>query len=154
MRVSHDACMEYIIGAGAILESGENGSITPASLHAHVDSALAERVKVAAIDFESTSPESVKRLLILSQGWNAAQFRAGVTDRLRTQRECTLADVLRMLAEAAGVSEVHLFAHWLPDEATCAELERGGVEVVCHPLESIDAASLVCEQRRELWRAA
>jgi hypothetical protein len=146
--------MEYIIGAGAILESGESGSITPASLHAQVDASLAERVHVAAIDFESLAPETLKRLLIVAQGWNGPEFRARITEPLRVQGECTLADVLRTLAAAAGSTEVHLFAHWLPDEATCAVLEGDGIALVCHPLESIDAASLVCGQRRELWKAA
>jgi hypothetical protein len=146
--------MEYIIGAGAILESGEDGSITAASLHAHVDAALAQRVRVAAIDFESTAFGNLKRLLILAQGWNAAQFRSGVTEPLRSKRECTLADVLSTLARGAGVTEVHLFAHWLPDEATCSTLEDAGIELVCHPLESIDAAALVSGQHRELWKAA
>jgi hypothetical protein len=59
-----------------------------------------------------------------------------------------------MLARSAGSNEVHVFAHWLPDEATCAALEADGVALISHPLESIDAASLVCGQRRELWRAA
>jgi hypothetical protein len=59
-----------------------------------------------------------------------------------------------MLAQAAGSEEVHLFAHWLPDEATCAALESDGIALVCHPLESIHAASLICGQRRELWKAA
>jgi hypothetical protein len=146
--------MDYIIGAGAILESGEAGSITPATLHAHVDAALAERVQVAAIDFESLTQESLKRLLILRQGWNATQFGSAVTQRLRTQGECSLADVLRTLASTAGAAEVHLFAHWLPDEATCAALQSEGIVLICHPLESIDAASLVRGQRRELWKAA
>ena len=146
--------MEYIIGAGAILESGEAGSITPATLHAHVDAALAERVRVAAIDFDATSPERLKRLLVLSQGWNSSQFRAEVTEPLRNRHECSLADVLRTLAQAANASEVHLFAHWLPDEATCAELEADAIALVCHPLESIYAASVVHGQHRELWRAA
>ena len=154
MRVAHDTRMEYIIGAGAILESGEAGTITPATLHAHVDAALAERVKVAAVDFESVTSGSLKRLLILAQGWNTGQFRTLVTERLRAQRECTLAEVLRTLANASGATEVHLFAHWLPDEATCEALEQEGLTLVCHPLESIDAASLVSGQRRELWRAA
>lgn len=146
--------MEYIIGAGAILESGETGSITPATLHAHVDPALAERVRAAAIDFDATSPQRLKRLLVLTQGWNTSQFRSAVTEPLRNRRDCSLADVLRTLAQAADVPEVHLFAHWLPDEATCAELERDEISIVCHPLESIHAASLVHGQRRELWRAA
>ena len=146
--------MDYIIGAGAILESGEAGSITPATLHAHVDAALAQRVLVAAVDFDSASAHSLKRLLILAQGWNAGRFRTEVTDKLRAKRECSLADVLCTLAQAGGAAEVHLFAHWLPDEATCAALAEHGIDLVVHPLESIEAASLVAAQRRQYWRAA
>lgn len=146
--------MDYIIGAGAILETGDNGSITPATLHAHVDEALAPHVRAAAIDFEGSGPARLRRLLIVAPGWNGAAFRTGVTDRLREQRTCTLADVLGALAQAARTSEVHLFSHWLPDGQTCVELANQGIEVVAHPLETIDAASVVAGQRNRLWRAA
>jgi hypothetical protein len=146
--------MEYMIGAGAILESGEQGSITPATLHAHVDSLLAGRIQVAAVDFEGNDPRNLKRLLVLGQGWDAARFRTGVSDKLREQRECTLADVLLTLAKAGASAEVHLFAHWLPDEETCAQLREAGVDIVAHPLESILAASVVTGQRYKRWRAA
>lgn len=145
--------MDYIIGAGAILETGESGTITPAALHANVDAALAQRVRVAAVDFEGTSVEAMRRLLIVAQGWNTAQFRTSVSERLRSQRECTLADVLGTLASQAQVEEVHVFAHWLPDEATCAALASQGVALVSHPLESIRAASLVTGQRLRRWAA-
>lgn len=146
--------MDYIIGAGAILETGENGSITPATLHAHVDEALAARVKAAAIDFEGASPTALRRLLLIAPGWNAAAFRSGVTDRLRSRQTCTLADVLAALAQAAGTAEVHMFSHWLPDGQTCAELCEHGIDVIAHPLETIDAASVVAGQRNHRWRAA
>lgn len=145
--------MDYIIGAGAILETGEAGTITPATLHANVDPALAQRVRVAAVDFEGTSVAAMQRLLIVAQGWNGAQFRTGVSDPLRQRRECTLAEVLGTLAVNAQADEVHLFAHWLPDDATCAELERQGVSIISHPLESIAAASLVAGQRLRRWAA-
>lgn len=146
--------MDYIIGAGAILESGENGSITPATLHAHVDQTLAARAKAVAIDFEGASPASLRRLLVVAQGFNSAAFRTGVTDRLREQRTCVLADVLGTLAHAAGTREVHLFSHWLPDVQTCTQLAQQGIEVIAHPLETIDAASVVAGQRNRRWRAA
>jgi hypothetical protein len=146
--------MEYIIGAGAILESGENGSITPANLHALVDAAIARRVKVAAVDFEGSSPSAISRLLIVAQGWNGAAFRAAVSDLLRQRRVCSLADVLATLAHGAGAGEVHLFARWLPDDETCAQLRQCGIEVVSHPLEAIEAASLVAGQRHRRWHAA
>jgi hypothetical protein len=145
--------MDYIIGAGAILETGESGTITPATLHANVDAALAQRVRVAAIDFEGTSVQAMQRLLIVAQGWNGAQFRAAISDELRARRECTLADVLTALAVHAQADEVHIFAHWLPDEATCETLASQNIAVVCHPLESISAASLVAGQRLRRWAA-
>lgn len=146
--------MDYIIGAGAILESGENATITPATLHARVEPAIAARTTVAAVDFEGTSPTSMTRLLLLARGWNAAAFRTKVTDKLRERRECSLADVLETLANAAGASEVHVFAHWLPDIHTFRQLQRAGIEVVSHPLEAIQAASLVAGQRHRRWNAA
>lgn len=146
--------MDYIIGAGAILETGETGSITAATLHAQVDPALAPCVQVAAVDFEGTSVERMQRLVIIGQGWNSARFRSAVSDRLREQRVCTLADVLRTLGEQTQCREVHVFAHWLADEATCRELSDNGVTLISHPLESIRAASLVAGQRCRRWGAA
>lgn len=146
--------MEYIIGAGAILESGDRATITPATLHARVDPALAGSVAVAAVDFESTSADSLRRLLVLVQGWDAAAFRSSVIGALLERRECELADVFEVLAQAANVREVHVFAHWLPGEATCARLAELGISLVAHPLESIEAAALVCGQRCRRWHAA
>lgn len=145
--------MDYIIGAGAILETGESGNITPATLHAQVDPALAQRVHVAAVDFEGTSMQTMRRLLVIGQGWNGAQFRTAVSDKLRTQRECTLADVLRTLGEQAQTGEVHLFSHWLADDLTCEALQRSGLTLISHPLETIRAASLVSGQRCRRWGA-
>ena len=139
--------MDYIIGAGAILETGEGGTITPAALHANVDPALAQRARVLAVDFEGTSAQAMQRLLILAQGWNAAQFRTAVSDKLRVQRTCILADVLGTLAAQAQTDEVHLFSHWFPDDKTCALLEARGVRIISHPVESIRAASLTAGQR-------
>lgn len=146
--------MDYIIGAGAILETGESGTITDATLHAQVDQALSPSVRVAAVDFEGTSMENMQRLLIIAQGWNGGRFRSAVTDKLRTQRVCTLADVLRTLGEQGQSAEVHLFAHWLPDEATYRALSEQGLSLVAHPLESIRAAALITGQRCRRWGAA
>lgn len=146
--------MNYIIGSGAILEAGRSASITPACLHAHVDASLAHTVKAAAVDFESTGCESISRLLVLIAGGNAAAFRELVSDRLRAMGTCSLADVLGMLARAAGCTQVHLFAHWLPDQATCARMHEEGIELVVHPLESIEAACVVAGQRCRRWQAA
>jgi hypothetical protein len=64
-----------------------------------------------------------------------------------------LADVLRELAREAATNEVHLFAHWLADEPTCAALAADGITLVAHPLESIHAAALVAGQRYRRWAA-
>jgi len=146
--------MDYIIGAGAILTTGENGSITPATLHARVEPALAEAVRVAAIDFEGVTPQSIRRLLVLAQGWDGGRFKAGVTNALFQRKVCDLSEVLATLAEAAGSTEVHLFAHWQPDEATLAELATRGLAVVCHPLEAIESAALIAGQRHRRWVSA
>jgi hypothetical protein len=145
--------MDYIIGAGALLETGNGGSITPAALHAQVDPALAERVRAAAIDFESASLSTLRRLMVVGRGWDPATVRSSISEPLRKRGICSLADVLRVLARAAGAPEVHLFAHWLPDDETCAALREEGIAIVAHPLESIAAASLVASQRREQWPA-
>jgi hypothetical protein len=146
--------MDYIIGAGAILESGENGTITPANLHAHVDAALAQSVKALAIDFESSTLNELSRLLIVAPGWNAATFRQRISEQLPHQQTCTLGDVLCLLGQSIGTIEVHVFAHWLPDDTTCAQLKAAGITIVCHPLESIAAAAVVSGQRARRWKAA
>jgi hypothetical protein len=94
----------------------------------------------------------MRRLLVIGQGWSAAQFRP-IADRLRSRRECSLADVLGELAMNGGAQEIHLFAHWLADDETCAALAARGIALVCHPLESIRAASLVAGQRYRRWAA-
>lgn len=138
--------MEYIIGSGAILEAGPRGGITPASLHANVEIPCGS-IRAAAIDFEGTSAARVQKLVVVAQGAATAQARADIEVPLRAQGDCSLADVLRTLAQAASSNEVHLFSHWLPDEETCAELAAQGVGIVVHPLEAIQAASLVSGQR-------
>ncbi|MFN2449453.1 MAG: hypothetical protein ABR508_06650, partial [Candidatus Baltobacteraceae bacterium] len=75
-------------------------------------------------------------------------FRESVEAPLRAQGDCSLADVLTTLAAAAGCAEVHVFSHWLPDEATCAQVRTAGVALVAHPLETIREASVVSGQRR------
>jgi hypothetical protein len=145
--------MEYMIGAGAILESGEAAKVTPAMLHARVDPALAKSVRAAAVDFEGSSPESLRRLLVLVAGWNAGQFRSAVSDKLIERGTCSLADVLLMVAEAAKAPEVHLFAHWLPDDATYQALAERGIGLVAYPLEAIESAAVVAGQRHTRWKA-
>jgi hypothetical protein len=145
--------MGYIIGAGAILEAGERGGITPAAVHARVDPALAERVTAAAIDFESTGVHRLQRLLVLASGWDAEHFRNHVTTGLLGMQTCSLADVLLAVASARGAAELHCFAHWLPDERTYAALQNRGVELIAHPLETIESAAIVSGRRFRRWPA-
>ncbi len=146
--------MEYMIGAGAILETGEFAKVTAAMLHARVDAMLARSVKAAAVDFDGNSPGALRRLLVLVPGWNAGRFRSCVTNPLIERGACSLADVLSMLAGAAQAPEIHLFAHWLPDDATCAALSGRGIGLVVHPLETIASAAVVAGQRHTRWKAA
>jgi hypothetical protein len=153
--MSHNGDMdEYIIGAGAMLTSGERASITPAAFHAQVDPHLASAAQAVAVDFEGTAGSALGRLLLVAQGWNSKQFQAGVTAPLLSRGACTLADVFAILARATGCSEVHLFAHWLPDDETCATLGRNGVTLVVHSLEAIQSAALIADRRHVRWPAA
>jgi hypothetical protein len=145
--------MEYMIGAGAMLETGEAAKVTPAMLHARVDSALARTVRAAAVDFEGSSPESLRRLLVLIPGWNAGQFRPAVTQKLIERGTCSLGDVLSLVAGAAQATEFHLFAHWLPDDPTYRKLADLGIDLIAHPLEAIESAALVAGQRHTRWKA-
>ena len=145
---------EYFIGAGALLTAGPTASITGATLHAQPLRGLGARVEAAVIDFESTRVAELSRILVVAAGWTSARFRTEVARPLVEQRVCSLVEVIATLAQATGVEEVHLFAHWLPDEAMRAELAERGVRVLAHPLESIGRAALVCGQRLARWPAA
>jgi hypothetical protein len=57
------------------------------------------------------------------------------------------------LAQAARVSEVHLFARWLPGSTMLDELRKVGVALVSHPLEAIEQAALVTGQRFARWNS-
>jgi hypothetical protein len=142
---------EYFIGAGALLTAGPGGSVVGASLHAKTESGLAGRLKAALIDFEATRVGELSRILVVASGWNGSRFQSEVVTRLLSERDCTLADVVAILAQATGTDEVHLFARWLPDDETLSVLERCGIRVVAHPLEAIGQAALVCGQRVGRW---
>lgn len=142
---------EYFIGAGALLTAGPAASITGATLHAQPERGLGAQVEAAVIDFESLRASELSRILLVASGWTGARFRTEVVSRLLDQRDCSLADVIAALAEAKGVKEVHLFAHWRPDEATLAALADRGVRIVTHPLEAIGQASLVSGKRLARW---
>ncbi len=144
---------EYFIGAGALLTAGPTASIAGATLHAQTIPGLAGRIEAALVDFEATQVSEVSRILIVAAGWSGARFRAEILAKLLEQRECTLADVIATLAEATEAREVHIFAHWLPDEATSALLAERGIQVLAHPLEAIGQAALVSGQRLERWQS-
>lgn len=143
---------EYLIGAGALLTAGPEGSITAATLHAQMEPGLVGEVEAAIVDFEASQLAEVSRLLIVAAGWSGSRFRAAVVERLLAQRQCELADVVLALAEATGAAEIHLFARWCLDAATISLLHERGVTVVAHPLDAIGHAALVCGQRLERWR--
>lgn len=144
---------DYLIGAGALLTAGPESSITGATLHAQTDRHLAETVKAAIIDFESAHPAELSRIIAMISGSSRGYFREAVVEPLLERRECSLAEVIRRLGEAAGTREVHVFARWSPDTQMDAELAAAGVAIVIHPLESIEQAALVCGQRVSRWRS-
>ncbi len=143
---------EYFIGAGALLTAGPTASITGATLHAQTGPGLAG-IEAALVDFEATQVAELSRILIVAAGWSGARFQAEVVGKLLALRECDLADVIATLAEATGTHEVHIFAHWLPDDATIALLADRGVHLLAHPLEAIGRAALVSGQRLKRWHS-
>ena len=143
---------EYLIGAGAVLTAGPESSISRATLHAQTDARLAAQVKAAVIDFEATAPQELSRIVIVAAGWARGPFESQVISKLLDRRECSLGAVIALLAQAAGTPEVHLFARWLPEAGTMAELEASNVRLVVHPLESIAQVALVSGQQFRRWR--
>jgi hypothetical protein len=144
---------EYLIGAGALLTAGPAASITGATLHAQTDTPLASRIGAAVIDFEGSDPQDLSRIVIVAAGWTPARFEAGVVRPLLDRGDCTLADVMEQLAQAAGTTELHLFARWLPDAPLAGSIQERGLQLVGHPLETIEQAALVCGQRFRRWRS-
>ncbi|MEO6836418.1 MAG: hypothetical protein ABI231_11000 [Candidatus Tumulicola sp.] len=145
---------EYLIGAGAVVTAGPESSIARATLHAQTDPHLAGAVEAAVIDFEAANPAELSRIVIVAAGWSGSRFEAGVVRSLLARRECTLVDVMAVLARATGTTEVHLFARWLPDAAMVTDLTGAGIRVVAHPLDSIAQAALVSGQRFTRWRSS
>ncbi|MGB6985901.1 MAG: hypothetical protein WBD74_08040 [Candidatus Aquilonibacter sp.] len=142
---------DYVIGAGAVLTAGPNASIAGATLHAQTDIAIAASVRAALVDFESRSSTELSKVVMLATGWTAARVNAELVAPLLRRGECTLADVLALLAKATQTAEVHLFARWLPDDVLTAALQREGVTLIVHPIESIRQAALICGQNYVRW---
>jgi hypothetical protein len=116
-------------------------------MHAKVDPFLARRAKAIAVDFESPRQADLDRLVLLVAGWTTGRFHDLVVEPLAARGQASLGQVLAACAVACGQREVQLFARWLPDRALCAEIAEFGVELVVHPLESIERAALVSGQR-------
>jgi hypothetical protein len=144
---------DYLIGAGAVLTAGSAGSIAGASLHAQVDPRLAEQVQAAMVDFEAGDLSELSRVVIVATGWSVGRFEAQVSRKLLAARECTLSDVFETLARATGVSEVHLFARWIPDGHVLAAIASRDVKLVAHSLDAIGQAALISGQRYARWPA-
>ena len=144
---------DYVIGSGALLTAGPQATIAAATLHAQTDPLLAPSVKAALVDFESTEAADFSKVLVMAAGWNGRRFAAEVVQPLLARVECSLADVVALLASAAGTGEVHVFARWLPDDVLVAALRRSGVTLVAHPLEAIRQAALISGQTYSRWNA-
>ncbi|GAC1387705.1 MAG: hypothetical protein NVSMB31_00460 [Vulcanimicrobiaceae bacterium] len=143
----------YLIGGGAILESGVRSTITRATLHAQLGENHAG-TRAVLVDFESGSMEGMSRLLALGAGFTAERFETTVTARLLKAGVCGLEDVAAILAREVEVSEVHLFARWEPDGALIAALRARGIALIAHPLEQIERAALIAEHRFMVWSGA
>lgn len=127
--------------------------MTPATLHAQADPLLAGVVQAAAFDFEG-SESNLQRLVVVAAGWTAGRFERRIASRLRARGEASLAEVLAALATEVGTRAVHVFARWLPDEATLEAAADFGFSIVAHPLEAVERVSLVSGTRRLRWGPA
>ncbi|HEX8806598.1 MAG TPA: hypothetical protein VF741_06595 [Candidatus Aquilonibacter sp.] len=142
---------DYVIGSGAVLTAGPTASIAGATLHAQTEAAIAATVRAALVDFESSDPSELTKVVVLATGWNTARVKSELVAPLLANGECSLADILVLLSHAAQTPEVHLFARWLPDDVLTAALRRASVTLVAHPLESIRQAALICGQNYVRW---
>lgn len=144
---------EYFIGAGAVLTAGAEASIADATIHARTTRQVAREVEAAVFDFEAGPGGDLSRIVLAAAGWSGERFRTEVVVPLLAKRDCSLGDVVAALAKAVGTADVHLFARWLPDEATLTDLTARGIGLLVHPLEAIGQAALVSGQRLERWAA-
>jgi hypothetical protein len=145
------AMNDYLIGSGAMITAGPRAGLAAATIHAQTDPALASLVTAMVVDFEATSIRDLSRLVVAATGWRRDRAGSRLIEPLLARGTCTLADVLTLLGTGSGASTVHVFARWLPDEPTVAQLRASGIELVAHPLEAIAHAALVCGDRFERW---
>lgn len=144
---------DYLIGAGAVLTAGRNATIAGATVHAQTEQRLASSVRAALIDFESSYKAELTKVVVVAAEWNPGRVTRELIEPLLARRECSLADVLVALAQAAGTNEVHIFAQWLADDTTVCAAAQAGVALVSHPLDAIRQAALISGQRRSRWPA-
>jgi len=145
---------DYIIGAGAMLTAGEQSSIARATLHAQVLEGQADGSTAVVVDFDSSRPAELRRLLILGVGLSPQSFHDGVTSRLIGSGDCDLERLIAVLASGLGTRRIHWFARWTPSEAVLVNLRAQGVTLVPKPLEAILRAALVIERSFETWDRA
>jgi len=147
----HTAAMEgYFIGSGAILQAGEHSKIIGATLHAQLSGD--DTPEVILVDFEAASLNEVRQLLTVASGYSIAAFEAAIASRLMDQGECAFADVVRIIAEATGASDVHLYARWSPPEEITDALQAAGITLHAHPVEAVSRAALIARHRYTAWQ--
>ncbi len=144
---------EYFIGAGALLTAGPEATLTAGDAPRTNRQPLGGSDRAAVIDFEAARSSELSRLLIVAAGWAAAQFRVGGCRCLTRQRECSLADVIAMLAERDRGCRGGFLRPLGPGRYHRRRLEERGIRLRAHPLEAIGQAALVSGQRLERWRA-
>jgi hypothetical protein len=144
---------EYVIGAGALLTAEPHASVAGATLHAQTDPAVATKARAVIVDFESTRLQDLSKIVIVVAGWNRQRFEREVIAPLRPRYQITLAEILATTATAAETPELHLFAHWLPDESLSTAVQSAGITLIAHPLETIHQAALISGQTYQYWRA-
>ncbi len=144
---------DYIIGAGAMLTAGAQSSIARATLHAQTTDTDARSSKGVVIDFDSSRPAELRRLLILGVGLTPQSFHDCVTMRLIGSGDCDLERVIALLAAGLHTNEIHWFARWSPEESVLRALALQGVKLIVKPLEAIARAALVIERSFQTWPA-
>ena len=140
----------YLIGGGAILETGPRSTITRAMLHAQVCRPT-DLGGVVFIDFESGSLSEMRRVVAIGAGMSAEHFAGTVTPALQTAGVCDLEDVAAMVGDALGTRQVDVFARWAPSPELRRAFIARGLDLRFHPLESIEQAALVADHRFALW---
>jgi len=118
---------------------GDRATAARASLHAQLRTVEVGSRDAVAIDFDGTTPDALRRLLIVVGGYTLGGFERSVTRALLQRGTCSLGDVLTVLASCAGAGVVHLFARWAPDDEMRRCLAVAGIRIVPHALRLEEA---------------